>query len=31
MSDDYYVIHKKVLPDYFEKVILIKEAISKNS
>ncbi|MBR4495723.1 MAG: ACT domain-containing protein [Acholeplasmatales bacterium] len=31
MSDDYYVIHKKVLPDYFEKVILIKEAISKGS
>lgn len=31
MSDDYYVIHKKVLPDYFEKVILIKEAISQGS
>ena len=31
MSDDYYVIHKKVLPDYFEKVILIKEANSKGS
>ena len=28
MSDDYYVIHKKVLPDYFEKVIKIKEIIS---
>ena len=28
MSDDYYVIHKKVLPDYFEKVIQIKEIIS---
>ena len=31
MNDDYYVIHKSVLPDYFEKVILIKEAISKGS
>ena len=28
MADDYYVIHKKVLPDYFEKVIEIKEIIS---
>ena len=28
MSDDYYVIHKSVLPDYFEKVIQIKEIIS---
>ena len=28
MSDDYYVIHKNVLPDYFEKVIKIKEIIS---
>ena len=28
MSDDYYVIHKKVLPDYFEKVIQIKEKVS---
>lgn len=28
MSDDYFVIHKKVLPDYFEKVIQIKELIS---
>lgn len=27
MTDDYYVIHKKVLPDYFEKVIQIKEII----
>lgn len=29
MSDDYYVIHRKVLPDYFEKVIQIKEIINK--
>lgn len=29
MSDDYFVIHKKVLPDYFEKVIQIKEIINK--
>lgn len=29
MNDDYYVIHKKVLPDYFEKVIKIKELINK--
>ncbi len=29
MSDDYYVIHKKVLPDYFEKVIQIKEIVNK--
>ncbi len=29
MNDDYYVIHKKVLPDYFEKVIQIKEIINK--
>ena len=28
MSDDYYVIHNSVLPDYFEKVIQIKEIIS---
>ena len=28
MNDDYFVIHKKVLPDYFEKVIKIKEIIS---
>ena len=28
MNDDYYVIHKKVLPDYFEKVIQIKETIN---
>lgn len=31
MSDDYYVIHKKVLPDYFEKVIQIKEIINKGA
>jgi len=30
MSDDYYVIHKKVLPDYFEKVIQIKELTNKD-
>jgi len=29
MNDDYFVIHKCVLPDYFEKVIQIKELISK--
>lgn len=29
MTDDYFIIHKKVLPDYFEKVIEIKEIISK--
>lgn len=29
MNDDYFVIHKSVLPDYFEKVIQIKELISK--
>lgn len=29
MSDDYFVIHKKVLPSYFEKVLLIKETINK--
>lgn len=28
MSDDYYIIHKKVLPTYFEKVIQIKEIIN---
>lgn len=28
MNDDYYIIHKKVLPDYFEKVILIKEHVN---
>ena len=31
MSDDYYVIHKKVLPDYVEKVIQIKEIINKGA
>ena len=31
MNDEYYVIHKKVLPGYFEKVILIKEAVSRGS
>ena len=31
MSDDYYVIHKKVLPDYFENVIQIKEIINKGA
>ena len=30
MSDDYYVIHKKVLPDYFEKVIQIKKLTNKD-
>jgi chorismate mutase len=29
MNDDYYVIHKKVLPDYFAKVIKIKEIINR--
>ncbi len=29
MNDDYFVIHKKVLPNYFEKVIQIKELINK--
>ena len=29
MSNDYIVIHKKVLPDYFEKVLEIKELIDK--
>ena len=28
MSDDYYIIHKKVLPTYFEQVIQIKEIIN---
>jgi chorismate mutase len=27
-DDEYYVIHRSVLPDYFEKVIEIKEIIS---
>lgn len=27
-DDEYYVIHRSVLPDYFEKVIEIKEVIS---
>lgn len=27
-EDEYYVIHRDVLPDYFEKVIQIKEIIS---
>ena len=27
-DDEYYVIHRSVLPDYFEKVIQIKEIIS---
>lgn len=31
MSDDYFVIHKKVLPDYFEKVIQIKEIINRGT
>ena len=26
-NDEYYVIHKKVLPDYFEKVIQIKDMV----
>ena len=30
-NNEYFIIHKKVLPDYFEKVIQIKEAISKGS
>lgn len=29
MDDEYYVINKKVLPDYFEKVIQIKDKVSK--
>jgi chorismate mutase len=29
MTNDYIVIHKKVLPDYFEKVLDIKELIDK--
>lgn len=29
MDDEYYVINKKVLPDYFEKVIHIKDKVSK--
>ena len=28
-DDEYYVIHRDVLPDYFEKVIEIKEIISR--
>ena len=28
MSDDYYIIHKKVLPDYFGKVIAVKELVN---
>ena len=28
MSDDYYIIHKKVLPDYFGKVIEVKELVN---
>ncbi len=32
MSDqEYFIIHRKVLPDYFEKVIQIKEKISNGS
>ena len=27
--DEYYIINKKVLPDYFEKVIEIKDLVSK--
>ena len=27
LSDEYFVIHKKVLPDYFDKVIQIKEKV----
>ena len=29
MANDFIVIHKKVLPDYFEKVLEIKELINK--
>ncbi len=29
MTDDYFIIHKKVLPDYFEKVIEIKEIVGR--
>lgn len=29
MNEEFYVINKKVLPDYFEKVLSIKELISK--
>lgn len=28
LNDEYFVIHKKVLPDYFDKVIQIKEKVS---
>ena len=27
LNDEYFVIHKKVLPDYFDKVIQIKEKV----
>ena len=30
-NDEYYVIHKNVLPDYFEKVIQIKDLISSGA
>ena len=29
MSNDYYLINKKALPDYYEKVVEIKELIKK--
>lgn len=29
MANDYIVIHKKVLPDYFEKVLEIKELVNQ--
>lgn len=30
MNDDYLIVHKSVLPDYFEKVIRIRELINEN-
>lgn len=29
MKQDYFLIHKKILPSYYEKVLLIKETINK--
>ena len=31
MTDDYFIIHKKVLPDYFQKVIEIKEIVGRGA
>ncbi len=30
MNEDYLIIHKKILPDYFEKVMKIKEIVNGN-